>query len=246
VSDTSQLSVPNIPDAVRIVLRPGVELRRADPDYLDTLDGIGPRRDQGLFRWGAVPPIYERYWRPLVARMILGGRLDAAQERAIAFEMLGVSAGDRVIDVGCGPGNYTRHLANAAGDGWVVGVDASRAMIARAARQTEARNVTFLRADACQLPIVDQSFDAVCCIGVLHVLDEPMRALNEMVRVLAPGGRLLMLVTHEKKSVPRVRGSITAFRHDEITSALVDRGLVDVEQRVFRRGQFVAGSRPSQ
>jgi SAM-dependent methyltransferase len=247
VINTSQLLRSKVPGRVQALLKSGIEARQhQDPDYLDVLDSVGPRRDQGMFRRGILPPVYERLWRPVIARMIFGTALNAAEERTVAFEMLRVSLGDRVIDVGCGPGNYTRHLADAVGDGLVVGVDASKAMITRAAQRRKAPNVAYMRADACELPFVDLGFDAVCCIGVLHMLDEPMRALNEMVRVLAPGGRMVMVVTHEKKGVPRVRGSITAFGHDDMTRALSDRGLVDIEQRVVRRGQFVAGSRPSQ
>jgi SAM-dependent methyltransferase len=228
------------------LLQAGVETRRhVNPNYLDLLDGTGPRRDQGVFRHRVLPPIYERFWRPMIARLIFGAHLSASEERSITLEMLGVSPGDRVIDVGCGTGNYTRYLAKATGYGLVVGVDASTAMITRAAERGEATNVTYLRADMCELPFVDQGFDALCCVGVLHMLDDPTTALDEMVRMLAGGGRMVLVVTHEKKGFHRIKGRMTAFGHDEITSALAGRGLVDIEQRVVRGGQFVAGTMPA-
>ena len=75
----------------------------------------------------ALPLIYERLWRPLGGRLLMGALgPDMAGERRIALEMLRIAPGDAVLDVACGPGNFTRAFADAAGDGVVVGLDASR------------------------------------------------------------------------------------------------------------------------
>lgn len=232
------------------LLRAG-EAVNVDGDYLDVLgqrDAIGPSPGQQVFRSRVVPKIYERIWRPLVARFFLGASGPrAAKERQIAMEMLAVREGDQVIDVGCGPGNYTRHLALASVSGLTVGLDASEAMVAAAAERGGGDNLAYIRGDACALPFEDESFDVASCIGVIHLTERPFEALGEMVRVLAPGGRLAILATCARKERHRWKqAGVMVFAKDELTGALRDHGLVDVEQRVFGRGQFVAARKPSQ
>jgi ubiquinone/menaquinone biosynthesis C-methylase UbiE len=159
--------------------------------------------------------------------------------------MLELSPEDRVIDVGCGPGNYTRRLAEAAPEGLAVGIDASEAMVAAAAKRSGRENCAYLRADACELPFADGSFDAVCSVGVVHLIEQPMSAVEEMVRVLAPGGRMAIVATCAREGRPRrQRAGLTVFARGELMDALRARGLVDVRQRVVRRGQFVSARKP--
>ena len=222
-----------------------------DGDYLDVLGGhdpLGPHRGQQVFRSRALPKVYERLWRPAVSRFFLGlSGPGAAKERRIVLEMLAVREGDQVIDVGCGPGNYTRHLARAAGDGLTIGLDASVAWVAGAATGGGGGNLAYLRGDACELPFDDESFDVACTVGVIHMIDRPLVALDEMVRILAPGGRLVVLASCARKGRPRrERGGVTVFARDELTGVLRKHGLVEIEQRVIRRGQFVSACKPSE
>ncbi len=86
--------------------------------------------------------------------------------------------GKSVLDVGCGPGNFTRLLARRAAR--VVGCDSSDRMLSRRA---EAAGVEILRADARRLPFPDSSFDVVFAANLLHHLDDPAAALAQMRRV---------------------------------------------------------------
>jgi SAM-dependent methyltransferase len=232
-------------EKVERMLQPGVEFRYEDC-YIDAL-GENPRagvhRDQAMFRRRLLPLIYERAWRPMVSRLFFGKGLKEAEERRIVLEMLELSPGDAVLDVGCGTGNYTRHLAVAADAGLVVGLDASKAMISTAARRGGGANLAYLRGDACVLPFRDGEFDAVCSVGVIHMLGEPMKALTEMARVLAPGGRVAVVASCEEDAIPLAGGQMTTFGRDELTGALRSEGLSEVKQRVVRRGQFVAGTK---
>ena len=103
---------------------------RAPGGYLDLLgedltSTAGATQDLMLTR--AVPMIYERWWRPTLGRAFKGLTGPGMEEEMrIARLLLGLSAGHTVLDVACGPGNFTRSFGRAVGaDGLSVGIDAS-------------------------------------------------------------------------------------------------------------------------
>ena len=105
--------------------------------------------------------------------------------------MLAISNSDRVLDVATGTGAVLRELRRRRiQPARAVGVDASREMLARARRSLPSWEL--VQADAGALPFEDASFDAATCAYLLHLLGEPDRAriVSEILRVLAPGGRL--------------------------------------------------------
>jgi ubiquinone/menaquinone biosynthesis C-methylase UbiE len=107
-------------------------------------------------------------------------------------EWLGARARGRVLEVAVGTG---RSLPHYPADVSVTGIELSPAMLA-IARQRAAdlgRDVTLREADAEHLPFDDASFDTVACALALCTIPSPVAALGEMRRVLAPGGRLLLL-----------------------------------------------------
>ena len=224
--------------------------------YLDLLgreDPTGAHPGQRLMESRALALIYQRIWRPLGGRLLMGvSGPGTDEEHRMALSMLSIHPGDRVLDVACGPGNFTRDFAEAASEGLVVGLDASESMLGVAVRDTESPNVAYLRGDACELPFREGSFDAVCCFAALYLIEDPMRALEEIVRVLAPGGRVALLSSCNRGPLPtrvsnaivRSLGGIRVFARDELTRALLDDGLVEVEQRVSGVGQFVSARKP--
>jgi SAM-dependent methyltransferase len=109
---------------------------------------------------------------------------------------LRIGRGDAVLDAGCGLGEMTRELARHVGvGGRAVGIDASAEMVSEArdgaARDGSAADHRLGRLEALDLP--DRSFDAVYCERVLMHLADPDRALRELLRVLRPGGRLVVV-----------------------------------------------------
>jgi ubiquinone/menaquinone biosynthesis C-methylase UbiE len=107
----------------------------------------------------------------------------------------GARPGDRVLDVGCGTGYFTRLLAEAvAPGGTALGIDPSPEVIARARRLTRLANSTFAAGIAEALDTEDQSYDVVVSSLMLHHLPGTLRpqAIREMYRVLRPGGRVLV------------------------------------------------------
>ena len=111
---------------------------------------------------------------------------------------LGLRAGHRLLDVGCGLGEAALALAPLIGvGGEVVGVDASAEMV-RAARSRGGAALCPVRfdvGDASALPEPDDSFDAVRCERTLQWLEDPAAAVTEMARVVRPGGRVSLIDT---------------------------------------------------
>lgn len=104
-------------------------------------------------------------------------------------ERLAVTAGDRVLDVGCGTGRLARWIAQIVGPSSVVGIDplVDRVAVARAG----AAGLRFEVGQAEDLGAFDgETFDAVCMSAVFHWVSDKPRALAEIRRVLRPGGRL--------------------------------------------------------
>ncbi|MEX0992916.1 MAG: methyltransferase domain-containing protein [Solirubrobacterales bacterium] len=213
-------------------------------------DGVA----QGLMRSGVVSSIYERWWRPALGRLAKGvtgpGMKD---EHRIARLLMGLVPGDGVLDLACGPGNFSREFAQAVGvEGLVVGLDASPAMLERGVRDTDtagARNLAFVYGNAIELPFRDDSFDAVCCFAALHLFDDPFAALDEQTRVLTAGGHIAIFTSCRSRSGPfrgyksmlAARSGMRMFEQDEITGALLERGFADMQQTLTGLTQFVGG-----
>jgi SAM-dependent methyltransferase len=119
---------------------------------------------------------------------------DAVRRRGIVAEALATAPGERILDVGCGPGFCCAELAEEVGPaGSVVGIDSSAAMLELAARRCAERDTVELHeADAVSLPVADATFDAALCVQVLEYVDDPDAALGEIHRALRPGGRAVV------------------------------------------------------
>jgi len=119
---------------------------------------------------------------------------DIVRRRKLVSEALAATAGERILDVGCGPGFYVAELAKTVGeDGLVTGVDPSGAMLAAADRRTAALvNVALLGGEATDIPMADASCDAALSVQVYEYVTDIDAALAEMYRVLRPGGRLVL------------------------------------------------------
>ena len=225
--------------------------------YLDLLGHAAPESTgsgQALMRTAILPIVYERWWRPIAGQLAKGlTGPTMSEEHGMARELLDLRPGARVLDVACGPGNFTRDFAAAVGaSGLAVGIDSSPTMLARAIRDTDAAKVAYVRGDAIELPFRTESFDAVCCFAALHMFSRPLRALDHMTRVLRPGGRLALLTSCRRGYEPGrslAAWAITAasgmrvFEREELPEALRTRGFGALSQRVTGLAQFLGARR---
>jgi SAM-dependent methyltransferase len=109
---------------------------------------------------------------------------------AAALDALGVGAGTRMLDVGCGAGRALRLAADRGAD--VSGLDASPGMLEYARRRVP--GATIVQGELQSLPFPDQTFDVVTGFNSFQYAADPSEALREAKRVTAPGGRVLALV----------------------------------------------------
>jgi SAM-dependent methyltransferase len=148
---------------------------------------------------------YEEQILPLAARLLAGAR--------------------RVLDLGCGEGQIAR-LAAAGGAERVVGVDTSVAQLAEAARR--GGRVAYARASAATLPLAAESFDAVVTCLVLEHLPELDGPLDEVARVLRPGGRFVIFINHPLFQTP--------------SSGWIDDHVLDPPEQYWRIGPYLPES----
>jgi len=150
---------------------------------------MDPRLQRRIQRygWDKAASDYERYWQ---------AQLAPAQDRVL--ELACLKPGERVLEVASGTGLVTFRAADLVGtDGTVLATDISDAMVEHVAEEARRRGQTQVataRMDAETLEVPDASYDAVlCALGLMYVPD-PLKALAEAHRVLAPGGRVVAAV----------------------------------------------------
>jgi arsenite methyltransferase len=136
------------------------------------------------------------------ARKLEAGYLtpDVVEQRRATLQALALRPGERVLDVGSGPGLLALEMAQVVGvAGHVIGIDVSDAMLAlgqrRCANIGGSGRLSFVKADAAALPFPDAVFDAAVSIQVYEYVADLPNALAELYRVLRPGGRALVLDT---------------------------------------------------
>lgn len=135
----------------------------------------------------------------LIATMDATARWNATRKlREWERDHLDLTEGDRLLDVGCGLGEAVIALGEDLGSaGEVVGIDTSAAMLAVARERSNLANcrTRFSVGDALALDEPDRSFDAVRSERTLQWLTDPQGAVDELARVLRPGGRISLIDT---------------------------------------------------
>jgi SAM-dependent methyltransferase len=150
-------------------------------------------------------------------------------------------AGRRVLDVGCGNGYVLARYAEAGAR--TVGVDLTGAAVAisRARFRLAALPGAFVNGSAERLPFADATFDCVCSMGVLHHTPDTARAIAEIWRVLAPGGRLIVMFYHRDSLLYRVTFPFLRLRTGKSMQDLVNEvdGAGNPKGDVYSRAELV-------
>jgi ubiquinone/menaquinone biosynthesis C-methylase UbiE len=166
----------------------------------------------------------------------------------LLIEFGGVADGDHVLDVGCGTGNLSYALSEAANVSAVTGIDQAEVFLKYARKRSSDARFTFHHADARALPFADGSFDRAFSMLVLQFIPDVEHAVAEMRRVVRPGGQVTAAVWDQFGGMPVSRliwdtaavldptaerpralfSSLTA--PDEMSAMWHQVGLTDVEQ----------------
>lgn len=121
---------------------------------------------------------------------------DVVAQREDTLRRISVRKGERVLDIGSGPGFLAAQIADQTGpDGEVIGIDNSEQMVDRARQRIEHDWLSYRCADATALPFEDNSFDVVVSTQVAEYVPDIATFCSEVFRVLKPGGRGLILAT---------------------------------------------------
>ena len=161
-----------------------------------------------------------------------------AMARAVA-DLADLRATDVVVDVGCGPGTAARRARRAGAQ--VVGIDPSPQMLRIARWITSARRmdgVRFAEGSAERLPLATASATILWAIQSVHHWEDPNRGLEEALRVLSHGGRLILM---ERSVMSGARGhashGLTEGQADELASLVESTGFAGVVKRSVRAGR---------
>jgi SAM-dependent methyltransferase len=177
-----------------------------------------PVSDEGLLDTRAVWERHAGWWQ----REFTQGADVEYEEQILPLAARHLAGAGRVVDVGCGEGQIARLVAGA-GAQRVVGVDASAAQLAEARRR--GGGPAYVRAGAEALPLPSGAFDAaVACLVLEHIADLD-GALDEIARVLRPGGRFVFFLNHPLFQTP--------------ASGWIDDRVVEPPEQYWRIGPYL-------
>ena len=139
----------------------------------------------------------------------------------------------RILDAGCGFGGMDILLAMAFPNSEVIGIDLSDPLLQKAGMDARAaelgERLKFEKADVRQIPYADNTFDAILNLNMVHLVEDPVRMLNEIERVLVPNGHLF---------VADIRRSWIGFIEAEFRSGLT----LEEAEELFGRSNLREGA----
>ena len=136
---------------------------------------------------------WDRWAKSLDSNSMRSRFLRDGQRRVV--ELLELNEGDYFLDIGCGTGWAVRLAAETVNyHGFFYGVDLSEKMIEKANQNFEGKeNFHFIKADSRAIPLDGGKFDAIICTHSFHHYIDPQAVVNEIYRLLKPGGKVFVL-----------------------------------------------------
>ena len=155
---------------------------KAAEGFLDLQRSYFARADADHFEWQTTDPYL------------------SASEREL-LEMGDIAPEAALLEVGCGEGNNLAHLGPRPGK--TIGLDLSRGKVVWAGLRV--RGSAFVCGDAISLPIASASMETVLCRDVLHHVADRRRVLEELIRVLRPGGQIVVIEPNGRNPIVRLQ-----------------------------------------
>jgi ubiquinone/menaquinone biosynthesis C-methylase UbiE len=176
-----------------------------------------------------------------------GSAPQIAEWRRLARELTeGLPDGAHVLEVAPGPGYFAIELARL-GRLSVTGLDISHSFveIARENARRAGVNATFRHGDASRMPFPDGMFDLVVCQAAFKNFSRPQPAVNEMHRVLRPGGRAWIEDMRQDASDTAIRDEVRAMHLSRFRGFMTERALRSLRRRAYTKEQFVSFAQAS-
>lgn len=145
---------------------------------------------------------------------VVAAGIDSLYEQAVEEASVQIPDGTKVLDVGCGQGQLAARLAERKPACTVIGIDQSADMIRRAlARNPRRPNLEFRKADVLELPFANDEFSMALVVASIKHWSDRLRGVQEILRVLAPGGKLGIVDVDRDCSLERATRFVEKWRH---------------------------------
>lgn len=152
--------------------------------------------------------------------------------------LMALQPADRVLDLGCGTGWASRRMAQVATQGEIVGLDVADEMLRRAEQASaDFKNIRYVWGSAESIPAEDNTFSKVLSVESFYYYADQGKALDELRRVMAPGGRLFILINlytdnhYSLRWVSELKVAVQALSEAEYVALLKKHGFIDVQTR---------------
>ncbi|QDU60120.1 Demethylrebeccamycin-D-glucose O-methyltransferase [Planctomycetes bacterium Pan216] len=160
----------------------------------------------------------------------------------LIFNSVSIPPGARVLDVGCGTGQFAARLLDTYPEASVVGLDLSEGMLQKAEglKERYGDRLTLVHGDSENLPFDNNEFDLITCIHSFHHYPHQDRVLDEMYRVLSPSGELAIVDANRDNPwgwlifdciVATIEGAVHHCSAEEFRKLGQQSGFADIKQR---------------
>jgi ubiquinone/menaquinone biosynthesis C-methylase UbiE len=166
---------------------------------------------------------------------VMGGKVGSMMNKANEF-LYDFTKNDSILEIGFGNGKFFEKIFSKAEGLKVTGLDFSETMFKAASENNKEAiangELTLQFGSSDKLPFPDHSFDKIFCINVIYFWDEPKQHLQEMFRVLKPGGRFYATVRTKESmlKMPFTKYGFSFYESDIWKKLLAENGLTFIEE----------------
>ena len=227
-----------------------LKCKKKIPGEKDFIDFVGKsaRKNFNLSQWAMefspIVFIYENIWRPMVTIPFS----DYEWEKKKILNMLELENCQSVLDIACGPGNFTRLISDNCKNrnSEIVGVDLSVPMLKKAVTNNKNQkysHIIFMRANVLQWNFAPESFDRIHCAGALHLFPEIQNVFHSIAKTLKPNGIFAGATYIKKTATGKILKNALEpflkfhwFEPEELQELASNAGLVQWEHQIKKQG----------